>query len=126
MINSSVSCENEGLREPDFNIRTFFQVDALDESHFAGLQGQDYGGSARTFAEEADTFHQRPVGNSGGSEDELFAGSEVFGFVDSFLVFDAHASEALFLIGFHYQAAEHVAVEAADGGGSDHALRGSA
>ena len=40
-------------------------------------------------------------------EDQLLAGSKVFGFVNSILILDSHPREAFFLIRFHYQPAQH-------------------
>src|ERR1700678_164786 len=97
-------------------------MDALDESHFTSQLGEDDRRGSRAFAEEADAFEQCAVGNAGGSEDKLLAGSEVFSLIDTILVFDSHASQALFLIGLHDQTAEHVSVEAADRCGGDHAF----
>src|SRR5580704_11986468 len=114
------------LREPHLNIRPFLQMNAFNESHFAGLQSKDDRRSARAFAEEPYALKQRAIRHAGGGEDELLAGSEVFCFVNSVLIFDAHAGEALFLLRLYHQAAEHVAVEAADGGGGNHAFRRAA
>src|ERR1700677_663229 len=74
----------------------------------------------------SDAFEQGAIGDASGGEDELLAGSEIFSLVDSVLIFHPHAGETLFLVGLHHQAPEHVAVEAADGGGSYHAFRSSA
>src|ERR1700691_1997621 len=101
-------------------------MDAVDETHFAGPQGQDDGRGSRAFAEEAYAAHEGAVGYAGGGKDELLAGSQVFGFVDTFLVFDTHLRDAFFELGLvDDQSPLHVAVQATDSGCSDHAFRRS-
>src|SRR5579872_498954 len=110
------------LGEPDLHVRPLFEMYALDEAHFPGSQGHDDRGCARALAEEAHAFHQSAVGYAGGGKDQLLARREVFGFVDSILVFNPHAFEAFFLIGLYDQASEHIAVEAAHGRSSNYAF----
>src|SRR5262249_15860974 len=108
--------------EPDLYVRTLLKVNAFHEADLAGAQGHDHGRCSRAFAEEAHPFEEGAVGDSSCGEDELFAGREIFGFVDAVLVFDAHALRALFLVWFHNQAPEHVAIQAADGSRSNYAF----
>src|SRR5258708_34933332 len=71
------------LQEPHLHIRPFFQMDALYETDLPGAQSHDHRRCARAFAKKADAFHQRAVGHAGGGEDELFAWSKIFGFVNA-------------------------------------------
>src|ERR1700722_4898046 len=101
-------------------------MNTFHETYLASSQGQNHGRCTRAFSKEAYAFHQRAVGNAGGGEDQLFARCEIFSLVDAIFVFDAHTGQTLVLVGFHDEAAEHVSIEAANGGGSDHAFRSPA
>src|SRR3989442_1163955 len=98
-------------------------MDAVDKADLAGAQGHDHRRSSHAFAEEAHTLHQRAFGDARGGENQLLAGSQVFGFVDFVLVLDAHTRDAFFQFRLvDDQPAEHVTIQAADGGGRDDAF----
>jgi len=111
------------LGEADFYIRAFIQMDALDKAHPPGFESENHRGRSRAFAEETDAFQERAFGHSGGGEDQLFAGGEIFRLVDFALVFDSHLLDTLFQFRLiDDQASLHVAVEAADCGGGNYSF----
>src|SRR6266478_9062713 len=114
-------------RKPHLHIRALIQVDALNESDLAGLQSQNHRGGPFPCSETADAFQQGAFGYTGGGKAQLLAGSKIFGFVDTVLVFDSHLANAFLQFGLvDDEASLHIAVEAADGGCSDDALGRSA
>src|SRR5437868_8759077 len=70
------------LCEANLDIGTLLQVDAVDEADLPRRLGHDHGGSSRALTEEAHAAHQRSVGDAGGGEDELLAGSKIVGGVN--------------------------------------------
>src|SRR5690349_2292249 len=102
-------------------------MDAVDESDLARLQRHDHGGGADTFSEEADAFHKRAVGDAGGGKNHLLARRQVLGLVDAMLVLDAHLGNALFQLRLvDDEPPQHIAVQAANGGGGDDSFGRSA
>src|ERR1700733_11867126 len=88
------------LREPHLHIRAFLQVNAVDEAHFASAVSQDDRRSSRALTKESYAFEQCAFGYAGGGEDQLLAGREIFGFVNSVFIFDSHAGNTLFQFRF--------------------------
>src|SRR5581483_11065773 len=73
--------------------------------------------------EEPYTLHERALGDSGSGKNQLLARREVLCGVDLVFVLDAHARNALFEFGLvHHKPSQHVAVEATDRCGCDHAF----
>ena len=101
-------------------------MDALDEAHFPRAQRHDHRGRPGAFTEEADALHQCAVCHACGGEDNLLARRQIFGFVDTVLIFDSHALQALFLFRLNDEAPKHVSIQAANSGRSDHAFRSPA
>src|SRR5215831_8634532 len=102
-------------------------MDAVHEAHFAVLAGHYNGRGTRAVAEETHAFHESAVGYAGRGEDDVASRSKILGAVDLFLVFDAHLGYTFFQLRFvDHQPGEDLAVEAAHGGRSNHALGGSA
>src|ERR1700680_1806393 len=67
------------LRETHFYIRALVKSHGVDEAHLAFVQGDDQRVRADAFAEEANAAQQVPFGYACASENDFFAGSEVFG-----------------------------------------------
>src|ERR1035438_10169902 len=66
----------------------------------------------RAFAKEADAFQQCAFGYAGGGEDQLFARSQVFRFINLALVFNSHLPDALFQFRLvDHQPSLHVSVQ---------------
>src|SRR4051812_16082871 len=110
------------LRESHLHVGTLFEVDAFDEPNLTCAHRHNHRRSSCAFSEEAHAFHQRAVGHTGGSKDELLSRRKIFRFVNPILVLNSHALQPLFLFRLYYQAAEHVSVQAADSRRSDNAL----
>ena len=71
-------------------------------------------------------FSSGPVGDAGRGEDDVPAGRQVLGPVDAVEVGDAHLAQAVGVGGPRQdEPALDLAVEAAHGGGGEHALRGA-
>jgi len=47
----------------------------FDETYLAFIEGENHGGSAHAFTEEAHALEQIAVGDAGAGEDDLFAGA---------------------------------------------------
>src|SRR5258706_8836032 len=102
-------------------------MDTFDKPDLAGLQRQNYRRCSFAFAEETNVLQQCSLTYARGCEDQLLAGSQIFGFVDPVLVLDPHLSDAFFQFGLvDDQASLHVAVETTNGGCGDDTLGRSA
>ena len=99
----------------------------IDEAHLAFLEIHDQGMSAGAIAEETHAAEDIAVGDAGAGEDDLAAGSEIFGFVNALGVSDAHFGQAFLMFGLaDHQARQHLAIEATQRRGGEHAFGGAA
>jgi len=98
-------------------------VDRIDEAHLALFEGHDQGMSADAVAEKAHATEDAAVSDARAGEDDLPAGGEIFSFVDTLGIADAHFGQALLMLGLaDHQARKHFPIQAAQRGGSEHAF----
>src|SRR5690242_10434127 len=88
-------------------------VNGVAEADVVGVQSHDEGVSAVAVAKETDALEQIARRNATGSENDLLAGSEVFGAIHAVRIVDAHALHAALETGaVDHQAADHFSMQA--------------
>src|SRR5581483_2525922 len=99
-------------------------VDSIEKARLAGGEGQDERMGAIPRAEEADAVQQRAGGDASRGEDDVAAGSEILCAVDAVGVSQAHGRHTVAqLRRVDDKPAEHLAAEAAQGGGGEDSFR---
>src|SRR5271166_5668867 len=82
------AAEALSLWNTDLRIGPLIHMDSLDKPHLALVQLHHQGGGAYAIAEEAHPLEQRPVGDSGGREDDVLARRQVVRGIDTLGVGD--------------------------------------
>src|SRR5579872_6519577 len=89
-------------------------VDTVDEAHLPGAAGHYQRLRTDAVAEEAHALEQRSIGYTGSGEDDVLAGSKVFGAIDLLHILDSHLGNASFQLRLiDYQAGNDFSVQAA-------------
>src|ERR1700722_548024 len=102
------------LREADADVGALFEVDGIDETDLAIVEGEDHRHGANAFAEEAHAFEQVSVGDAATRKNNFFSRRQVFRVVDAFWIFHAHAFKAFGVLRFAYdQPCKNLSIESA-------------
>src|SRR5580704_6185369 len=98
-------------------------MDGIDEADLAAIEREHHRLRPHSFAEEAHAAQQAAGGDAGAGENDVVAGREFVCVVNAARIFDAHLRDAFEMLRLlHDQAAENLAVEAAQSSGGEHAF----
>src|ERR1700690_163946 len=88
----------KNLREAHFHVRALVKMHGVYKSDLAFFERHDEGMGAGAIAEEADAIEHAAGGDAGAGENNSFARSEIFRFVNALGILDAHGGNAFVVL----------------------------